>query len=209
MGIIIGLFLIGYATFWLVESCSSVLARIPMKFNVGIWGFVFPSGTYALALSALSVDLRNDGLKGWAAACTMFVILLWMLCATGTVYKAFWKGEMFYAPGLEGWIYHDENEEADGNENNNKSEGKGKGKGNGNGNDKPKSESAKQVERMQARKRITNSSGTYTITKPGPDDEELGHGGRKRMPENGHAQAGGHGGSDADHDRIDGGVDRS
>ena len=37
----------------------------------------------------------------------MLTILLWLHCAVGTVYKGFWKKELFYAPGLEGWVYDD------------------------------------------------------------------------------------------------------
>lgn len=32
----------------------------------------------------------------------MLTILLWIGCTLGTVYKGVWRGELFFAPGLEG-----------------------------------------------------------------------------------------------------------
>ena len=173
MGIIAGLFLIGHATFWLVEAFSSVIWRIPKKFNIGFWGFTFPFATYANALSTISKDLRNEGLKGWAATCTTTVVLFWLLCAVGTVYKGFWKGELFYAPGLEGWVFEHEHER----EGNQKKH-----------NDKAqpaKSTARLQLEKMQSRQRTTNASGTYSITRPGPEDEEGREDSRTRGAEDG------------------------
>jgi tellurite resistance protein TehA-like permease len=105
MGHIVGLFLIGFATFWLVEGWASLFYRIPKTFNIGFWGFTFPLGTYCNAVVLAGKDLRNSGFKVWGAAWTVVVILLWIVCAAGTLYKGFWKGELFYAPGLEGWDY--------------------------------------------------------------------------------------------------------
>jgi len=197
MGIIAGLFLIGHATFWLVEAFSSVIFRIPKTFNIGFWGFTFPFGTYANALSVISKDLRNDGLKGWAATCTMAVILLWMLCAVGTVYKGFWKGELFYAPGLEGWLSEDER--GPNNEGKQKEDGEEK-----------KSESMIRLEKMQqSGQRTTTSAGTYSITRPGPEDEENREEGRKRQSVNGDPQAREGAGSGASYDRMNGNVGHS
>ena len=48
-------------------------------------------------------DLNNTGLRGWAAAMSTITIILWLYCALGTFYKGVWCGELFFAPGLEGW----------------------------------------------------------------------------------------------------------
>lgn len=170
MGIIAGLFLIGHATFWLVEAFTSVIWRIPKKFNIGFWGFTFPFGTYANALSFVSKDLRNAGFKGWAATCTTAVVLLWLMCAVGTTYKGFWKGELFYAPGLEGWVYEHGHER------------KGAGSEEKKENDAQQAHSAADpsqrgqqdtpLAKMQRRQRLTNASGTYSVQRPRSDDEE-------------------------------------
>lgn len=51
----------------------------------------------------ISKDLDNTGLRGWAAAISTITLLLWLYCALGTFYKGVWCGELFFAPGLEGW----------------------------------------------------------------------------------------------------------
>ncbi|KAI9875022.1 MAG: hypothetical protein M1830_009021 [Pleopsidium flavum] len=58
---------------------------------------------------------------------------------------------------------------------------------------------------MQSRKRTTNSAGTYSITRPGPEDEETREDGRKGQSANGgpgRAEGGGSGA--ALHDQMDG-----
>jgi len=59
-------------------------------------------GVYTNGLCRLSLDLNNQGLRGWACTCVVLTILLWMGCTLGTVYKGLWRGELFFAPGLEG-----------------------------------------------------------------------------------------------------------
>lgn len=159
LGIIVALFLIGHCTFWFVESFSSIIFRIPKAFNIGFWAFTFPLGVYGLGLSYLSQDIRNSGFRGYAATISVLTMLLWLLCAVGTVYKGFWKGELFYAPGLEDWIYDDPRE------------GKRPEQA-----DEPRttSKSDRRLEEMQARKRIANSSGGYSIDRQPARDEESG-----------------------------------
>lgn len=35
----------------------------------------------------MSKDLRNNGMKGWATACTIATVLLWLSCAACSFYK--------------------------------------------------------------------------------------------------------------------------
>ncbi|KAI9824898.1 MAG: hypothetical protein M1832_001503 [Thelocarpon impressellum] len=167
LGIVVGLFLIGHATFWLVEAASCLIVRIPKAFNIGFWSFTFPLGAYANAVSVLARELRNDGLRGWAATCTVAVMLLWVFCAVGTVHKGFWKGELFYAPGLEGWI----------------AEGQ---KGEKRNDDRPQfkrkqSKAQRHLDDYWAASRAGRDDGTYRITqhRRGAADEE---GGGRRQP---------------------------
>lgn len=104
VGVFIALFLLGFATFFLIEAVAAVATRVPKTFNIGLWSFVFPVGVYANAFCRLSTLLRNDGMKGWAATCVMFTVLLWLMCALLTTHKAVLHGKMFFAPGLQGWV---------------------------------------------------------------------------------------------------------
>lgn len=104
MGIIIALFLLSLGTFWWMQAFASVWSKRPRSFNVGLWSAVFPSGVYANAFCILSTDLRNTGMKGWAVATVIVTIILWLFCALGTVYKGVFKGHLFFAPSLMGWV---------------------------------------------------------------------------------------------------------
>ena len=103
IGIILGFANLGLATFWLIEAISSVCSKFPRSFNVGFWSFVFPLGAYSNAFSQLSTDLRNNGIKGFAATCVVVTILIWLGCALATVEAGILRGRLFYAPGLQGW----------------------------------------------------------------------------------------------------------
>jgi len=116
-GIIVALLQLGIASFLLVEACFSVYAKVPKTFNVGFWSFVFPCGVYSNAWNAMSQDIRNNGMRGWAAFCSVATITLWLFCALLSFYKGVWQGKLFFAPGLQGWVEHKELERRDGNEN--------------------------------------------------------------------------------------------
>ena len=103
LGLILGLALLAEATFWLVFAVAAFVTKIPRSFNVGFWSFVFPCGVYSLGLGQAALDLRNDGLAGYAAAWSAITILLWLVCALATLYKGVWCARLFFAPGLEGW----------------------------------------------------------------------------------------------------------
>lgn len=51
-------------------------------------------------------------MRGWAAAWSTVTVLLWLYCALGTFYKGVWCGQLFFAPGLEGWHEKDAIKEA-------------------------------------------------------------------------------------------------
>ena len=103
IGVIVAFALLGLATFFLVEAIFSAWVKFPRSFNIGFWAFVFPCGVYSNALCRLSTDIRNDGLKGFAATCVVATVLLWVGCMLATMYRGIWLGKLFYAPGLQGW----------------------------------------------------------------------------------------------------------
>lgn len=88
-----------------------MLTTLPKQFSIAHWSMVFPLASYANAWCFLSRDLRNDGMRGWAAFMVMVSTILWLVCAVLTTYHGFWKGSLFSAPGLEDWLANDEQDE--------------------------------------------------------------------------------------------------
>ncbi|KAF2147092.1 uncharacterized protein K452DRAFT_354559 [Aplosporella prunicola CBS 121167] len=111
LGIIVSLFLLAHATFWFIQATAAMLIGLPKKFNIGLWSLVFPIGAYCNGWEVLSRDLRNDGMRGWSATVLVLVSIIWLFCALCTVYLGFWKGELFFAPGLEDWLYKEKDDE--------------------------------------------------------------------------------------------------
>ncbi|KAL1305811.1 hypothetical protein AAFC00_003973 [Neodothiora populina] len=105
LGILLSLGLLAHATFWVCQATAGILFTLPIKsFNIAHWSLVFPLASYANAWSLLSRDLRNDGMRGWAATFTVITTVLWLFCSMMTCYHGFWKGSLFTAPGLEDWL---------------------------------------------------------------------------------------------------------
>jgi tellurite resistance protein TehA-like permease len=104
LGVIFAFSLLAIGTFFLVEAFASLWAKSPSSFNIGFWAFVFPCGAYAAGVCMLGSDIRNEGLKGFGAACVVGTVLIWLGCALETFYKGVWRGKLFYAPGLQGWL---------------------------------------------------------------------------------------------------------
>lgn len=129
MGIILCLGILGHASFCtsshifpnfrikltlssgVVQATYGMLANAPKQFSIAHWSMVFPLASYANAWCFLSRDLRNDGMRGWAATIVMVSTILWLGCAIFTSYLGFWKGSLFSAPGLEEWLGDDEQQD--------------------------------------------------------------------------------------------------
>lgn len=103
LGAIIGLFLVAEATSWLAFTVGALTWRTPRRFNASMWAVVFPCGVYANALCLLGSSFRNGAWRGYAATMCSATVLLWCACATMTIYNWAWRGDLFIAPGLEGW----------------------------------------------------------------------------------------------------------
>ncbi|KEF55896.1 uncharacterized protein A1O9_07476 [Exophiala aquamarina CBS 119918] len=112
-GIILALFQLAVASFFLIEGVLALCTKAPGPFNVAFWSFVFPCGVYANAWNLMSTNLRNEGLKGWAATCTVAVVLLWLFCALMSFWKGVWQGKLFFAPGLQGYLEKQEIQKRD------------------------------------------------------------------------------------------------
>jgi len=111
LGVIFSFALLAIGTFFLVEAFASLWAKSPRSFNIGFWAFVFPCGVYANGVCTLGSDVRNEGLKGFGAACVVGTVLVWLGCALATFYKGVWRGKLFYAPGLQGWLEQEQLDE--------------------------------------------------------------------------------------------------
>lgn len=102
LGFLMGLFLVGEATVWLLAAVTAVCIRPPKSFNTGTWAMVFPLAVYSLALERLASNLRNSGFKGLAAAAATITLLTWLGCALATVYKSVWMAKGEVTGGIEG-----------------------------------------------------------------------------------------------------------
>jgi len=111
LGVIFSFSFLAIGTFFLVEAFASLWAKSPRSFNIGFWAFVFPCGVYANAVCVLGSDIRNEGLKGFGAACVVGTVLIWLACALTTFYKGVWRGKLFFAPGLQGWLEQEQLDE--------------------------------------------------------------------------------------------------
>jgi hypothetical protein len=111
LGVIFSFSLLAIGTFFLVEAFASLWAKSPRSFNIGFWAFVFPCGVYANGVCMLGSDIRNEGLKGFGAACVVGTVLIWLGCALATFYKGVWRGKLFFAPGLQGWLEQEQLDE--------------------------------------------------------------------------------------------------
>ncbi|KAL9620006.1 MAG: hypothetical protein Q9160_005383 [Pyrenula sp. 1 TL-2023] len=100
IGIFLSLFLLAHATFWAVQATAAILFSRPKGFSIAMWALVFPLASYTNAWSILSRDLRNNGMRGWAATNTVLVVVIWLFCAAFTIYGGLWKGELFFSPGF-------------------------------------------------------------------------------------------------------------
>ncbi|TKA68924.1 hypothetical protein B0A49_05901 [Cryomyces minteri] len=162
LGILLNLFLLAHASFWLVQAVAAVAYSRPKSFNIGMWSFTFPWGSYANAWSLLGRDLRNSGMRGWAAANIVIVILIWLFCAGMTSWLGFWKGSLFSAPGLEEWL--DEGEQ----------DGQGDGHENGKGRENGATKRKKKGTQGEVNEKKHNADGTYTMDASRVGDVENG-----------------------------------
>ena len=100
IGVLVSLFLVALATFWLAQAVLSATFRFPRSFNVGFWALIFPIGVYTNAVCKLGADLQSDGLKVWAAVCAVAVTLLWLGCALATFWKGVWRASLSNPPSV-------------------------------------------------------------------------------------------------------------
>ncbi|KAF2873669.1 voltage-dependent anion channel [Massariosphaeria phaeospora] len=97
-GFIVALILWGFGLVWLFFALASI-SRSKFPFNMGWWGFTFPTGVFAMATLTLGQELPSAFFRILGTAFGTSVILLWLLVAIGTVSNIY-HGSLFEAPCL-------------------------------------------------------------------------------------------------------------
>lgn len=95
LGILVALQLLSHATFWAVQASFAMIARPQSEFTIGTWSLVFPAMSYTAAWASVARDLDNEGLRGLAAALTVVVSVIWLMCSGFTVWRGIITGGLF------------------------------------------------------------------------------------------------------------------
>lgn len=98
LGFMVALVLWGFGLVWGFFAVASV-GRRKFPFNMGWWGFTFPTGIYAMSTMTLGRQLPSAFFKIFGTIIGISEILLWLIVAGGTV-KHMIKGTLFEAPCL-------------------------------------------------------------------------------------------------------------
>jgi tellurite resistance protein TehA-like permease len=103
MNTILGLMLWSFGLWWLIHATGSVSIRIwesgPLKYSLGVWGFIFPLGSYTAGAIALGNSIPSDFFKYLATVMIFPVIILYLLVAFRTLYAVL-TGALQEAPCL-------------------------------------------------------------------------------------------------------------
>ncbi|KAF4543870.1 C4-dicarboxylate transporter malic acid transport protein [Lasiodiplodia theobromae] len=86
----------GFGLVWLVFAVASV-TRSRFPFNMGWWGFTFPTGVYVLATLQLGVELPSAFFDILGTVMAVIVVLIWFLVAVITLQRNL-IGEINFAP---------------------------------------------------------------------------------------------------------------
>lgn len=97
----LGLFLWGYATWWLLLALASVgtCLRKGIPFNLGWWGAIFPMGVYTGATTQLGHAAHSNTFLVFGAIATCAHVVMWLVVIVLTAVNA-WSGRLFHAPCL-------------------------------------------------------------------------------------------------------------
>lgn len=98
-GLIGGLLLWGYGGWWLVMAVAMTLTYLPrgLPFNLGWWGFIFPTGVYTASSFALAAQTGVAVFGYLAIAQTVLVGAFWLVVGMRTLAGAL-TGSLFHSP---------------------------------------------------------------------------------------------------------------
>jgi len=89
----------GFGLVWFFFALAAILNRQRFPFNMGWWGFTFPTGVFAMSTMALGEKLPSAFFTVLGTVISVSVVLLWLIVAVGTV-KHMLLGKLFEAPCL-------------------------------------------------------------------------------------------------------------
>ena len=96
---IVGLFLWGFAAWWLLLAVCSVVAVVKqgIPFNLGWWGAVFPIGVFTGATIQLGHALNSKAFSIMGATFVCVHVVVW-LGVGGFTARGVWSGRLFHSP---------------------------------------------------------------------------------------------------------------
>lgn len=107
-GVFVAFVLWGFGLLWLFFALSSI-SRNRFPFNLGWWGFTFPLGVFSTATTTFAKELPSVFFKVLGTIFSLSVVILWIIVASGTIYRAFF-GQLIYAPCVKEWEEKQEEE---------------------------------------------------------------------------------------------------
>ncbi|KAF2724010.1 hypothetical protein K431DRAFT_218655 [Polychaeton citri CBS 116435] len=99
LGLFVGLIMWGWGLMWLALALAAIHKSRPFPFNMGWWGFTFPTGVYACSTVLIGEVLPSLFFRVLGTILAVCVIILWIVVAAGTARGA-WRGELFNAQCL-------------------------------------------------------------------------------------------------------------
>ncbi|KAF2138781.1 uncharacterized protein K452DRAFT_233711 [Aplosporella prunicola CBS 121167] len=89
----------GFGIVWAFFAVASI-SRSKFPFNMGWWGFTFPTGVFVLSTLQMGEELPSAFFQVLGTVTGVAVIILWFLVAIVTIRRAI-AGDVFFAPCLQ------------------------------------------------------------------------------------------------------------
>ncbi|KAL2841706.1 voltage-dependent anion channel [Aspergillus pseudoustus] len=99
MGFLVGLILWSFGLVWLFFASASIARCKKFPFNIGWWGFLFPTGAYASCTCQIGAELPSAFFRILGTIITLCVVALWIAISMVTL-KGVMAGTIFHAPCL-------------------------------------------------------------------------------------------------------------
>ena len=102
ISILFALMVWGLGVWWLVHGASCVVIRMlqaRLRFNIGFWGFIFPSGVFVAATIALGDELKSAFFSYLSLVLLVCLVILYIFVSFFTVVRGFY-GDLLVAPCL-------------------------------------------------------------------------------------------------------------
>ncbi|OJJ48034.1 hypothetical protein ASPZODRAFT_64184 [Penicilliopsis zonata CBS 506.65] len=84
-GFFIALIMWSFGITWLVLAIAAIYRTWPFSFNMGWWGFTFPTGVFAASTIQIGLEMHSVFFRVLGTVFSAAVIILWILVAAATV----------------------------------------------------------------------------------------------------------------------------